>query len=125
MTGPAGKLDTDLQELTQRLIAFRDERDWRPFHGLRNLIASVAIEAGELLELTQWLPDGEIDAAVQSPEFRQRLGEEAADVLLYLLLVCEKAGIDLSDCAARKIDQNAVKYPVERARGTARKYTKF
>ncbi len=118
-------MGTDLHELTRRLIAFRDERDWQPFHGLRNLISSVSIEAGELLELTQWLSDAEIDARVRAPEFRQRLGEEAADILLYLLLVCEKAGIDLSECAARKIDQNAAKYPVERARGTARKYTEL
>ena len=115
----------DLEVLTRRLVEFRDERDWRRFHGLKNLIASVAIEAGELLELVQWRTDAEIEAAVGDEDFRCRLEEEAADVFLYLLLVCERAGIDLAECGARKIDKNAEKYPVALSRGSARKYTEL
>ncbi len=87
---------TGLGELTRRLIAFRDARDWRRFHGLKNLMLSLNLEAAEVLELAQWKTDAEIDAAAADPGFRHLLGEECADVLLYLLLICERAGIDLA-----------------------------
>lgn len=121
----APTLAPTLDNLTQRLIAFRDARDWGQFHSLRNLIASLSIEAAELLELTQWKGDAELEAACREPGFRHRLEEECADVLLYLLLVCERAGIDLMASASAKIEANAAKYPVDKARGSARKYTEL
>ena len=114
---------TALDGLTQRLIAFRDVREWRPFHGLKNLMLSLNLEAAEILELTQWKSDDEVEAATADAEFRNRLGEECADVLLYLLLICERSGIDLEAAASAKIELNAAKYPVEKARGNSRKYT--
>ena len=114
-----------LADLTEELIAFRDARDWRRFHSLKNLIMSVGIESGELLELTQWRDDEAVEAAIDDPEFRERLAEECADVLIYLLLIAERAGFDLDAAAKRKIEVNARKYPVEKARGNARKYTKL
>ena len=86
---------TALDDLTRRLIAFRDAREWRPFHGLKNLMLSLNLEAAEILELTQWKSDDEVEAATDDPGFRDRLSEECADVLLYLLLICERAGICL------------------------------
>lgn len=121
MTGQTPSLD----ELTGQLIAFRDARDWKQFHSLKNLMLSLSLEAAELLELTQWKSDEEIEAAVRDPGFRERLGEECADVLLYLLLIAERSGIDLAEAAARKITRNEEKYPVEKARGNARKYTEL
>ena len=112
-----------LDDLTRRLIAFRDVREWQPFHSLKNLMLSLNLEAAEILELTQWKSDDEVEAATADAEFRDRLGEECADVLLYLLLICERAGIDLEAAASAKIELNATKYPVEKARGNARKYT--
>lgn len=114
-----------LAELTGRLTAFRDARDWRRFHSLKNLMLSVSVEAAELLELTQWKSEQEIEALIDDGAFRRRLGEECADVLIYLLLVCERAGIDLAAAARSKVDLNAARYPVEKARGNARKYTEL
>ena len=114
-----------LDDLTRRLIAFRDARDWRPFHGLKNLMLSLNLEAAEVLELTQWKSDEEVETAAADPRFRDRLAEECADVLLYLLLICERARIDLEAAASAKIERNGVKYPVDKARGTARKYTEL
>ncbi len=114
-----------LDDLTARLIAFRDARDWRQFHGLKNLMLSLNLEAAEILELAQWKSDAEIEAAPADPEFRARLAEECADVLLYLLLIAERAGIDLGAAASAKIERNAIKYPVDKARGNARKYTEL
>lgn len=116
-------MNPDLQTLTDRLIAFRDARDWRRFHSLKNLMLSLNLESAELLELAQWKEDAELEVALSDPGFRARLGEEAADVLLYLLLICERAGIDLARAASDKIETNAAKYPVDKARGNARKYT--
>ena len=114
-----------LDELTRRLIAFRDARDWRQFHSLKDLIVSLNLEAGELLELTQWQSEAEFDKAAQDADMHQRLKEECADVLLYLLLIAERTGIDLEAAAGEKIDLNEAKYPVGRARGNAKKYTEL
>lgn len=118
-------MDDVLAQLTQQLVRFRDERDWRQFHTLKNLLLSLSLEAAELLELAQWRTDAELDRRLADPAFRARLGEECADVLLYLLLVCERAGIDLGAEAAAKIERNAEKYPADKARGRADKYTEY
>ena len=112
-----------LADLTERLIAFRDARDWKQFHSLKNLILSVSLEAAELLELTQWKDDADIEARVDDPAFRADLAQECADILIYLLLIGERAGVDLIQAASDKIEINAEKYPIEKARGNARKYT--
>lgn len=114
-----------LAELTARLTAFRDARDWRQFHSLKNLILSVSLESAELLELTQWKDDNAVESDAKDPAFRRRLEEESADILLYLLLIAERAGFDLAAAAAAKIDTNEIKYPVEKSRGNARKYTEL
>lgn len=114
-----------LAELTDRLIAFRDARDWRQFHSLKDLIVSVSLESAELLELTQWKDDKSVETGAADPAFRGRLEEECADVLLYLLLIAERADFDLAAAAAVKIEANEVKYPVDKSRGNARKYTEL
>ena len=111
--------------LTRRLTQFRDDRDWRKFHNLKDLIQSVGIEAGELMELTQWKSTEDVEALAAQPEFRERLGEELSDVFLYCLLIAERAGLDIIEEANIKIDKNDAKYPVEKARGNAKKYTEL
>ena len=112
-----------LSELTAAVLRFRDERNWAQFHTLRHLIVSLNLEAGELLELTQWQSDDDLAALIEDPTRRQALSNECADVLLYLLLIAEKASIDLADAARSKLLQNAVKYPVKRSYGSSRKYS--
>lgn len=112
----------DLQALTRALVTFRDERDWAQFHTLRNLIVSLNLEASELLELTQWKADTEIDAMLRNDSRMEALRDECADVLLYLLLIAEKAGIDLIAAAERKLEKNALKYPVDKCYGVSAKY---
>jgi len=116
---------TDLAELQRLVLAFRDARDWRQFHTLRNLIVSLNLEAAELLELTQWQSDAEIAAIPDDPVRREAFSDECADVLLYLLLLADAAGIDLADAAKAKLEKNAVKYPVDRAYGSRRKYDRL
>ena len=115
----------DIPELTRALLRFRDERDWAQFHTLRNLIVSLNLEAGELLELTQWKSDAEMDALLADPAKQEALRDECADVLLYLLLIADRAGIDLEAAAQDKLRKNAEKYPVGKSYGTSRKYTEL
>lgn len=113
---------TDLADLQRQVLAFRDARDWRQFHSLRNLIVSLNLEAAELLELTQWQSDAEVAAIPHDPARREAFSDECADVLLYLLLLADAAGIDLAKAATAKLEKNAAKYPVDRAYGSRRKY---
>lgn len=115
-----------LDDLTQQLLEFRDARDWRQFHSLKDLILSLSLEASELLELSQWKPEQQFeDEALNDEKMQQRLKEECADVLLYLLLVAERTGIDLQKAAEQKLAANNLKYPVEKSRGSSNKYTEL
>ncbi|MGF6547852.1 NTP pyrophosphatase (non-canonical NTP hydrolase) [Paraburkholderia youngii] len=114
-----------IDELLKQLLAFRDARDWRQFHTLRNLIVSTGIEAGELLETIQWKSDAQIDTLLSDPEQSTNLRHECADVFMYLLLVAHTAGFDLVDAAAEKLQLNEARYPVDKAKGTAAKYSEL
>lgn len=114
-----------LETLTRSLVKFRDERDWAQFHTLRNLIVSLNLEAAELLELTQWKSDPEIAALLEDGRGQEALRDECADILLYLLLIAEKADFDLLRAAAAKLEKNARKYPVDKCFGSRRKYTEL
>lgn len=116
---------SDFSALTAAILEFRNARDWRQFHTLRNLIVSLNLEAGELLELTQWKSDAEIDALPSDEKSAEALRDECADILLYLLLIADKAGIDLAAAAREKLAKNAVKYPVDKAFGSCAKYTEL
>lgn len=113
----------ELRKLTADILQFRDARNWQQFHSLRNLLVSLNLEAAELLELTQWKSDAEVDALPEDPKTREALSDECADVLLYLLLIADKAGIDLAVAARAKLRKNAEKYPVGLCFGSRAKYT--
>ena len=115
----------NLQALTQALMTFRDARDWSQFHTLRNLIVSLNLEAAELLELTQWKNDEEIASLPEDEKRMEALQDECADILLYLLLIAEKTNFDLLRAAELKLEKNAQKYPVDKCRGSSRKYTEL
>ena len=121
-----GKPSPTLDELTAALVAFRDARDWKQFHNLKDLLLSLSLEASEALELAQWKRAEDFERqARRGGGLHQRLREECADVLLYLLLVAEAADFDLAHAAAEKIAANERKYPADKARGRADKYTEL
>jgi len=109
-----------LLELRDALRSFAAERDWDQFHSPRNLAAALSVEAAELLEPFQWLTDEQ--SRDLAPEARAAVEQEIADVLLYLVRLADKLDVDLALAARAKIARNAVKYPVEKARGSSRKY---
>ncbi len=103
------------EQLIEKIRRFNEERDWDQFHSPENLAKSVVIEAGELLECFQW--NEEYD--------KQALGEEMADVFTYLIDLADKTGIDLLDATDKKMDKNALKYPIDKAKGRSDKYDKL
>lgn len=108
---------TDIEQLIQQIRAFRDARDWEQFHNSKDLALALNIEASELLELFLW--KGNEDA---NPE---KLKEELADVFMYALLLADKNGFDVKQIIEDKIKRNNEKYPVEKAKGTAKKYNEL
>ncbi len=114
-----------IEELTEMAVAFRDARNWEQFHTTKNLLISLNLEAAELLELIQWKDDETVEQKATIPEFKEQLAEECADIFLYLLLICRKSGINLAEAAEMKLKRNSEKYPLEKAYGSAKKYTEL
>ncbi|MFM1897071.1 MAG: hypothetical protein RLZZ385_2145 [Pseudomonadota bacterium] len=114
---------TDIKALQDQLVQFARERDWEQFHSPKNLSMALAAEAGELLEVFQWLTESH--SRQPDPVIRQRAGEELADIFLYTLMLCHRLDIELLPVAFAKLAANGEKYPVAKVRGSARKYTDY
>lgn len=102
-----------MDEILQKILNFRDERDWKQFHTPEKLAISINLEAAELLENFQWNNDYDLE----------NVSDELADVLLYCLLMADCVGIDLKEATLKKIEKNREKYPVDKAKGTSKKYS--
>jgi NTP pyrophosphatase (non-canonical NTP hydrolase) len=109
-----------LTELARQLDQFAKERDWQQFHSPKNLASALVVEAGELLEHFQWMT--EVQSRELSPQKRDAVAAEVSDVLLYLIQLCSALGIDPIAAAQAKLQLNALKYPVDRARGNSKKH---
>ncbi|MBU1036995.1 nucleotide pyrophosphohydrolase [Patescibacteria group bacterium] len=114
---------TELNELLQRIKKFRDERDWLKFHNHKDMALSMVLEATEVLEHFQWKNKEEVEEYGHT--HKNEIGEELADVFIYLLELANNLGIDLIDASHKKLDQNNKNYPVEKAKSSAKKYTEL
>lgn len=112
------------EDLIERLRIFAEERDWNVFHTPRNIACALSVEASELLEIFQW-SRGEGWSELSEEKVRTKVEDELADIYLYLLRFADLAKIDLDAVAERKIVKNAVKYPVNLAKGTDKKYNEL
>jgi NTP pyrophosphatase (non-canonical NTP hydrolase) len=115
--------DATLRELQAMVVKFRDERDWKQFHNFKDLAIKLSLEAAEVLEHVEWKTIEQLDVELQAK--REAIGDELADVLQLVLLLAEQAQIDLVDAFNRKLQKNAEKYPVEKSKGSAKKYTEL
>lgn len=113
----------DLDTLREAVRRFAAERDWDRFHSPKNLASALAVEAAELLEPFQWLTEEQSRSL--SAEQAEAVRKEMADVLIYLVRLADQVEVDLLAAARDKMAENAQKYPVEKARGSARKYSDF
>jgi NTP pyrophosphatase (non-canonical NTP hydrolase) len=111
---------SEIQQLIDYLVTFRDERDWQQFHDTKNLAVALSIEVAELNELFLW-KDSKESEHVEI----HRIKEELADVFAYALLLAEKHKLNVSEIVMEKIQRNAEKYPVEKSKGNAQKYTEL
>ena len=110
----------EIKELTDKINQFRDERDWRHFHQEKDLAISISLEANELLELFQWQSSKETLATEMD-----NLKEELADVLIYSIMLADNLDLNIADIIESKLQKNAEKYPVEKAKGNHKKYTEL
>jgi len=106
-----------MDQVIQRLRQFRDERNWQQFHNPKDLALALSIEASELLEVFLWNSAEEADT--------QKVKEELADVFAYALLLCDAYSFDIEQMILEKIQKNEAKYPVDKAKGTAKKYNEL
>jgi len=107
----------DIEEIVQKLIDFRNERDWEQFHNAKDLALAISIEAGELLELFLWKNPEDAD--------KEKIKKELADIFAFAFLLANKYGFDVKKIVLDKIEENNSKYPPEKARGTAKKYNEL
>jgi NTP pyrophosphatase (non-canonical NTP hydrolase) len=105
---------SEIQLITDALLIFRNERDWEQFHNPKDLALAINVEAGELLELFLWKNANEAN--------KEKVKDELADVFAYAFLLAEKYGFDVKEIVLNKIKKNSEKYPIEKAKGTAKKY---
>ena len=108
---------TEIEEITDALIKFRNERDWEQFHNSKDLAVAISVEANELLELFLWKQPEEAN--------EEKIKEELADIFAFAFLLAQKHGFDIKEIILQKIKANAEKYPVDKAKGTAKKYNEL
>jgi NTP pyrophosphatase (non-canonical NTP hydrolase) len=116
---------TSIAELRERVAAFAAERDWDKFHSPKNLAMALAVEVAEFGEIFQWKTEEESWAARNDRNILQRAREELADIAIFVLNLCNRLDIDLASAIFEKLDINANRYPADRVRGSAAKYTEY
>ena len=107
----------------KRLLSFREERDWQQFHTFKNLAVSISLEAAELLEIVQWVPDSDVADVVSKQ--KAQICNEIADIAIYLNYLAHDLGVELDDCVQKKLSLNEEKYPIVKSKGHATKYDRL
>lgn len=112
-----------IEDLSNKIIAFRDARNWKQFHTPKDLSISLVLEAGEVMEHFQWKTKREVEEHIQN--HKEDIADELADVFTYLLFMCDELDINISDALESKLNKSALKYPIEKSRGKSTKYTEL
>jgi NTP pyrophosphatase (non-canonical NTP hydrolase) len=115
-----GNKGYSIQEMISEVIKFRDERDWKQFHNPKDLAISLSLEVSELLENFQWKTSEE---AVKKNH--DNMKDELADVVMYAMMLANELEIDLEEAIIKKLEKNREKYPIEKAKGSSKKYSEF
>lgn len=115
----------DIKKLQNKVIEFRDKRDWGKYHNPKDLALSISLEAAELLEIFQWKDAGQVERLKSDEAGRKRVKEELGDILIYALTLTHEFGLDPTDVILSKMQMNDKKYPVEKVKGRSDKYTTY
>ena len=124
-TQPLSDDITTIAVLKSLVQEFVDERDWGKYHNAKDVAIAINVEAGELLELFEWIREREVPALLEDERKHRLLGEELADVILLCLNLASVAGLDVAATVGRRLEKNRAKYPSELVRGNYRKYTEL
>lgn len=114
-----------IHELKDRIKEFCDKRDWDQFHNAKELAIALSIEASELLEIFRWKTHEEVDELFKNKDKKEHIEEEMADILYFLVRIAQRYDIDLSEALDNKMDKNDKKYPVDKFRGSSKKYNEL
>jgi NTP pyrophosphatase (non-canonical NTP hydrolase) len=117
--------ETNIQVLKDQIKDFCEKRDWDQFHGAKDLAIGVITESSELLEHFRFKSEKEVEELFKNPEKREHISEEMADVMYFLLRLAQKYDVDIADALNKKLDKNEKKYPIEKAKGSNKKYTEL
>ncbi|PIP94945.1 MAG: nucleotide pyrophosphohydrolase [Bdellovibrio sp. CG12_big_fil_rev_8_21_14_0_65_39_13] len=115
----------NITALQKKIQQFATDRDWQQFHTPKNIAMALTVEAAELLELFQWLTPEESLSMQNDAKWKERVGEEMSDVLLYLFRMADHLNINLPEAIESKMEKNAKKYPAELVRGKSKKYSEY
>ncbi|MFG1501093.1 nucleotide pyrophosphohydrolase [Halobacteriovorax sp. XZX-3] len=115
----------NVKKINDLVSKFNEERDWDQFHSIKNLSMALSVEASELVEIFQWLKESESNEVINDPELKSRVEEEISDIFIYLMRIAFKSGIDIESSVMKKIKLNSEKYPIEKAKGSAKKYSEL
>lgn len=113
------------ENILSAIIEFRDRRNWKQFHKIKDLLVGLNIEVGELMELFLWKNDNQIEEELEKDGLKTRIGEELSDIFIFIIYLSDHFKIDLLDAVQRKLLKNNEKYPVEKAFNSNKKYTQF
>lgn len=111
-----------LQTMVQR---FCEERDWDQFHNIKDLSMALSIEAAELMEIFRWKNASQLEELLQDVAKKETIEDELADILFFILRIAQTSNIDMAKSLERKISKNALKYPIEKAKGSSKKYNEL
>ena len=120
-----GEKKMDLKKLNTEIEKFVSDRDWDQFHSVKNLSMALNVESSELMEIFQWLTEAQSNDVKNDAKLLGKVEDEVADIFVYLLRIVNKNNIDLEQAVLRKLKKNAQKYPVDKSRGNAKKYTEL
>ena len=118
-------LQTRIADLKEIVRKFSTERDWDQFHNAKDLAVGIVTEASELLEIFRFKSEGEVEAMLKNPKSAKKIKDELADVFYFALRFAQKYDIDISTALRKKIEDNARRYPIRKAKGSNKKYTEF
>jgi NTP pyrophosphatase (non-canonical NTP hydrolase) len=117
--------ETKIHELKEKIKEFCDKRDWDQFHNAKELAIALSIEASELLEIFRWKNPEEVKSLFEDPKKKEDIEDEMADILYFLVRIAQRYDLDLSEALDRKMEKNEKKYPVDKAKGSNKKYNEL
>jgi len=115
----------NIELLNSTVSKFIEERDWDQFHSIKNLSMALSVETSELVEIFQWMKEEDSNLVKSNPKLKAKVEEEISDIFIYLMRIALKSDVDIEMSVLAKIQKNAEKYPVEKAKGNSQKYTEL